>query len=332
MFFTNDITHALITIYGDPAGRMEKRVAAALDNRDYKILTPGDETTLCAAAENSVITIVGVHGHQDPHLRLGRVIRESRGAAGILIALCLTEDTMHPMAVMAQGFDACLQFEHTADPAFKSFLLQAIATGNRHLNSLIQEAEYRRVCDALSCAPASMIIFDPDKRVIFISDHYYRAYPRIAPRLIRGLSVYDAYDLMAREEGLQPDDLRYERLQKFWHNLEGSIEFTLDNGTTYRLKAAQLPSRGGTVVVGQNITDYHYREHLVERQLQETRTHLSQIEKDLKGNSHMVRMLAKELRAHLQRAEQVRGRKTGLEFSALEELINTIEQTFSEKH
>ena len=96
-------------------------------------------------------------------------------------------------------------------------------------------------------------MFDTDKRAVFVSDHYFRAYPRIAPRLIRGLRVYDAFEMMAKEENMDEDDARYARLRHFWHNMSGNVEFTLDDGKSYRLKAVDLPNKRGTVITGQRI-------------------------------------------------------------------------------
>ena len=324
MFFTDSTDYALITIFGDHGQAIEKTIGSALDRRNYKILTPADTDTLLAAAQNSALTIIGVSGPADPHLLQARRIKDHRSAACIILGVDHGQADLPPIQALSRGFDAYLGMDDLHDPAFKTYLTQALAEGSRRVNSLVQDVEFRRMCDALSCAPASMMIFDPDKRVIFISDHYYRAYPRIAPRLVRGLSVYDAFDLMAREEGLAPDDIRYERLQAFWHNMEGSIEFTLDNGTSYRMKAARLPSRGGTVVVGQNITDYHFRENMIVRQLDETKAQLAQIESDLQDNSHTMKALAQELRAHIRQGEE----NDSKEISTLEDLINAIEESF----
>ena len=127
-----------------------------------------------------------------------------------------------------------------------------------------------------------MIIFDVDKRAVFISDHYFRAYPRIAGRLVRGLSVYDAFDMMAREEGLQQEDPLYEKLQRFWYNLNDSIEFRLETGVSYRLKAVQLPSRRGTVLMGQNISGYVDKRSSLEDQATKLREELDKISGEIK--------------------------------------------------
>ena len=164
-----------------------------------------------------------------------------------------------PMKVMGQGFDACVSKEDTHFIEFKQYLSSKISTGAMRLSGMIKEEEFRRLNDALSISPTSMIIFDADKRAVFVSDHYFRAYPKSAPRLIRGLRVYDAFDMMITEEGISTEDPRYEPIRHFWYNLAGSVEFTLDDGTTYRMKAFHLPSGRGTVVTGQNVSAYQFK-------------------------------------------------------------------------
>ena len=219
---------------------------------------------------------------QDPNLHVARMLKENRLVACDVIAFCWKDFDAERIHVLSQGFDFCVTSREANIPDFKKFLYQKIVTGGRRLSGLILEEEYRRVCDALSSAPASMIIFDVDKRAVFISDHYFRAYPRIAGRLVRGLSVYDAFDMMAREEGLQQEDPLYEKLQRFWYNLNDSIEFRLETGVSYRLKAVQLPSRRGTVLMGQNISGYVDKRSSLEDQATKLREELDKISGEIK--------------------------------------------------
>lgn len=257
MFLENRPEHALITIYGDTSSQdISRAVTLYLPERDIRILSPTDEETLVQASQNSVVIFVGISGADDPNLRIARKLQDHRLVVADIIAFCTDSHDLTAMQVMGHGFDGCITLEDTSLVEFKKYIAAKINKGARRLSGLIQEEEFRRLNDALSIAPISMIIFDADKRAVFVSDHYYRAYPKSAPRLIRGLRVYDAFEMMVREEGLEPNDERYEQIKQFWYNLDGKIEFTLDNGVSYRLKAIQLPSNRGTVIIGQNITEY----------------------------------------------------------------------------
>ena len=276
MPYSDKNEHGLITIYGDTEEEtISKAIWSCIPDRDIRILKPQDKETLEQAAQNSALVIIRIESETDPNFVLSRALQESRLVVADIIAVCPDNFKMPNVEVMGKGFDLCLRDKEMFSEAFKKFMRHKVATGSRRLAGLISEEEYRRVCDALSNAPASMIVFDADKRAVFVSDHYFRAYPKIAPRLIRGLSVYDSFAMMMKEEGIPDEDPRYEKLQKFWHNLEGSIEFTLDNGRTYRLKAVRLPAQRGTVVTGQNISDYQKRAKELEKQVEKLEQQLA---------------------------------------------------------
>ncbi len=257
MIYKSAQDYSLITIYGDSDdGFIAKSIQSVILDRDLRILTPGEKNTLMQAASNSSLVLIAIESDIDPALKLAADLRADRSIAADIVACCSNNVNLKPIEIMAKGFSCCMNKETTKSKHYKKYLTHKINAGNRRLSSVIQEEEYRRMSDALSCAPASMIIFDANKRAVFVSDHYYRAYPKIATRLIRGLSVYDAFELMMKEEGIPVGDERHAQLQKFWHNLEGRIEFKLDSGTVYSLKAVPLPNNRGTVVVGQNVTMY----------------------------------------------------------------------------
>jgi hypothetical protein len=205
--------------------------------------------------------------------------------------------------------------------------LQILSRGARRLEAQIQEEEYRRICDALSNAPASMIVFDGDKRAVFVSDHYFRAYPKIAPRLIRGLSVYDTFDMMMREEGITREDSRYLDLRNFWHNLEGSIEFVLDNGTYYRLKAVKLPNHRGTVVTGQSISDTQRKHVKMEEKSSHLSNQLKMAMQDHEARLTLIRALPRELDGAV---KHVRDNLNKLQVLLISTNNPTIERSFRE--
>lgn len=254
--------HALISVYGDDDKKtIAKALAVYLPEREIRILEPQDEQTLEVASHNSVLIFIGIHKADDQNLELGRKLLNNPAVAGDVIAFNHGVKDMEAIDMLSKGFDGYASKSDIEKISFKQYLACRISKGSRRLESMIQEDEYKRLNDALSIAPVSMIIFDSDKRAVFVSDHYFRAYPKIAPRMIRGLRVYDAFEMMAREEGLNENDDRYPAIRQFWHSLSGSIDFTLDNGTSYRLKAISLPNKRGTLVMGQNISSYVAEKH-----------------------------------------------------------------------
>jgi hypothetical protein len=268
--------YAMVTVYGDDAEHsMSKGLKSGFSDKDIKLLTPGNPETLEQAAQNSVLVFIGISSGDDPNLALGGALRENRLIVSDIVAFCMAETGLSRIQLLSRGFDFVINKPDVKDPAFSKFMQNKITSGNRRLSGLVLEEEYRRVCDTLSNAPASMIVFDSDKRAVFVSDHYFRAYPRIADRLVRGISVYDAFELMAREEGLDPKDPLYEKLQRFWYNLEGSFEFTLDRGPSYRLKAVKLPNRRGILVMAQNVSGYQHRNEQMEHKIEALRQEIT---------------------------------------------------------
>jgi hypothetical protein len=283
MFLLNKIDHALITVYGDsPDQQIAGLVSACIPTRDMRVLTPKTPEILLQAAQNSVVTIIGLEKHDDSILHILQALRENRLVSCDIVACGLGDFKMNPMELLSAGFDSYIDVHSAEIKHLRKFLMHKAMTGTRRLTGMILEEEYRRVCDALSSAPASIMIFDSDKRTVFISDHYFRAYPKIAARLVRGLSVYDAFDMMAREEGLTPEHGIYEKLQRFWYNLEGSVEFQLKD-IFYRVKAVQLPSRRGTVVMAQNISGYETARYALEQQASKLQAEIEAMSKKLIG-------------------------------------------------
>lgn len=266
MFSLGKAENALVTVYGDtPDKRLESLISSCIPDRELRILTPKSRENLVQGAQNSVLTFVCISGSQDPNLELGAALKDNRLVVSDIVAFCPDSNFFDPLVILSKGFDLVITPAMTAQPEFKKILIQKILIGHRRLSGLILEEEYRRVCDALANAPASMIIFDTDKRAVFISDHYFRAYPRIAARLVRGLTAYDAFEMMAEEEGLTAHDPLYEKLQDYWYNLKGSIEFTIRD-ITFRLKTFDLPNRRGTLLMAQNITGYEKKINLLGKQ------------------------------------------------------------------
>lgn len=257
MTFSGSTEHALITVYGDNAARdLSRAVNLYLTDRDIRVLTPDDPETLETGAQHSVLVCIAIYSKNDPNISLGRRIQDNPSISADVIAFYMGTEPVKQIDILSRGFDSFIVKEDIGGTEFNKYLMMQIDKGSRRLARQIKEEQYRRLSDALSIAPVSLIVFDKDKKAVFVSDHYYRAYPKIAPRLTRGLRVYDVFQMMADEEGLKPEDERYEKIQQFWYNLNGRVEFTLDDGRSYRLAAEKLPGGQGTVVTGQNITGY----------------------------------------------------------------------------
>lgn len=250
-------THHMLTIYNDPADQsFSEMISEILPEKDMRILLPKDESALLQAAQNSSLVIIILQNEKDYDVNLAKRLKDDRMVVADILAVMQSEDREALFSILSKGYDGSFTISQCEDPLFKKILKRRMAQGSKRLAGFILEEEYRRFSDALSCAPTSVMVFDREKRIVFVSEHYYRAYPVSAPRLIRGISVYEAFEMMSKEEKISENDPRYDEIRSFWYNLSGDVEFTLDNGISYRLKATMLPNDRGTIVTAQNITEY----------------------------------------------------------------------------
>lgn len=250
--------HSNIAIYGDDEFEtFSKNIGDALKQEDIRICLPDTLDTLLEASQNCALILICLDTIGDSYLHLAQRIRADHRSACEIVAVARSDN--HPAlnaSLLLMDYDMFIALSDFTSEDLSKILLKRISYGSQKLSKSIQEEEYRRFRDALSCAPASVMVFDEDKRIVFVSDHYFRVYPKSAPRLIRGMSVFEAFDMMSQEEKLEQGGPLFLRLKSFWHNLDGEIEFTLDNGMSYRLTAVRLPNQSGAIVTGQNISPY----------------------------------------------------------------------------
>lgn len=261
--------HHLITVYGDWDDEIvQKTVSRLIPEKDTRILCPTDEEALAQAARNSSLILVCVDDAAHKNARLARFLKEERTVFADVIAILRKGSIEDVMKMQAKRFSVCVPLDLVDSHDFEKTIKNRLKEGGKRLSSMLVEEEFRQFSEALSNAPISIIVFDQDKRIVFVSEHYYRAYPKSAQRLIRGLSVFEAFEMMSSEEELlsnDPEDL--ETLKRFWYSLSGDVEFTLKNQQSYHIRAVPLSSGRGTIVTTHNITPYVERSRSLEKMI-----------------------------------------------------------------
>ncbi len=252
------IEHANITVYEDPqAQTLSKALKGILNDQAYKIFLPGDIKTLKESAKNSGLVLINLDELSPSEMNIAHKLREDRMVVCDLGAV--TSDGSHAAFgsnLYLQNFDFYLSMADFSETEIKKIITNRLDLGSERLKQLIQDEEYRRFKEALSSAPISLMVFDGEKRIVFVSEHYFRVYPKSAPRLCRGLSVVEAFDMMSKEERIDQKSELYAKLRNFWYGLNGDIEFTLDSGVSYRISAVPLSNNSGTIVTAVNISNY----------------------------------------------------------------------------
>ncbi len=249
--------HHLITLYGDKAiGAVTGIISAMLPDKNSRILTPEHEDGLLQAARNSSLIIIVLDNINDHNITLVRNLKNDRYVVADVLAVVLSNDEDHIFECLTRGFDMAFSLNNCRDGAFRGILKQRLNTGGRRMQSFVLEQEYARINAALSSAPISLIVVDHEKRIVFISEHYFRAYPKSASSIARGMTIHDAFELIMKEELVDTESVLYTKLQRFWFNLNGVLEFSFDDGVSYRLEAVNLPGNQGTLVSSQNITSF----------------------------------------------------------------------------
>lgn len=200
---------------------------------------------------------------------------------------------------LKEGFDYSFCVEDFKDSDFKHVLLKRIARAKQNLQKRTHESEYQKFKAFLSASKDAFIIFDNNKKLFFVSEHYKRAYPKNGHKLLKGLHVEEAYNLLSQENGVFPGDALYEEMKSFWHSLEGQAEFTLQNGLSMRMTASRLPDNQGTIISTTNITDYLDDKKKLETQSKKLKKALKKEKEASEVQKQFIRMISHEFKTPL---------------------------------
>lgn len=220
---------------------------------------------LCKEASDAILVIVAVRNSADWACAIPEKLSLDRDVVCSVLGIALECDLEERLRIMARGFDAVFDEDTLNSGEFKKIFANKIAKGFIRLRNRVQVAEYSRLQAALSAGAEAYIVFDGEKKLAFVSDHYRKAYPLSAGRLVRGLDVLDAFEMLCIEEGVTKGDERYEAMRRFWGSLEGQSEYTMNDGRICRVKARRLPDGQGTIVTTSDITNYKYQQKELER-------------------------------------------------------------------
>jgi signal transduction histidine kinase len=258
----------LITIFGDDEGRkLTKLIWGLIPGYDVIVNTSQSIEELKADAYHSAIVFIVVQDNLDKNVKIAEDLSNEKGVVADIVAVTPEPDIRNRLHILSAKFDAIYNLEILDTQDFRKIFLHKLKKGIMRLNTRLQEDEYETFLGFLSVSADAFIVFDKQKRIFYVSNHYIELYPNSIEHFIRGTPVQKVFEAVTQEMGVSPEDPEYQHAIDFWTRLSGEHEFKLDNGSHFRMTAVALPNKQGTIVSTTNITTYKNQERaLAEKQ------------------------------------------------------------------
>lgn len=259
-----------ISILGDGEDRqLSKIIWEMIPGYDVRVSNINSPEDLLREAYNSAIVFVVVKDHLDENVKIAEDLSKINGVVADIIAITPEQDIRHRLHILSAKFDAIYNLEILKTEDFQKIFLHKLKKGIMRLTARVQEDEYQTFLGFLSVSADAFIVFNKQKRIFYVSDHYLSLYPKSASQFERGTPVQKVFEAVTAEMGVEEGDPRYLQSLAFWTRLSGQHEFVLDNGTHLRMTAVDLPGDQGTIVSTTNITTYKNQEQaLAEKQVE----------------------------------------------------------------
>ena len=289
-----------IVVFKDEDKVYSKAIWALLSAKNVQIKEAQDLNQLKSLATNAILIIVPLQTNEDSQPHLPDIKQENpRIVCDILAFLPEQTASEDRMAVLAEGYDGVFNQNFIDYPVFKKLITQRLDKGMISLRNRRQQEEYKRFKSALSASPDAFIVLDEDNKLFFVSEHYKKAYPKNRDKLVRGLDINAAYDILSAEQEVFPGDPRYNAMKQFWLDPKGSIEFSTSNGRTWRLTAQPLSDGQGTIVTTTDITSYLQQKKQLEIQAEALSEALEKEQEASAVQKQFVNMVSHEFRTPL---------------------------------
>lgn len=289
-----------ISIYGDTGEyELTKLIWELIPGLDVMISTPQTTMELFEEAYDSAIVFVVVNEASDENLYIAEKLSQINGVVADVVAITKEPDIRKRLHILSAKYDAIYNLEILQSEDFRQIFYHKLKKGVMRLNSRLQEDEYNAFLGFLSVSADAFIVFDRQKRIFYVSQHYLRLYPKSGDLFVRGTPVQKVFDAIAGEMGVGQHDPRYQAALDFWVRLEGQFEFRLDNGTYLRMTAVDLPHGQGTIVSTTNITAYKRQEQELARQQAELTRALEAEQEASTLQKQFISMVSHEFRTPL---------------------------------
>ncbi len=287
-----------VTVYGEgeKAQELSKLLYALIPGQQVRFVTPATREDLLTEVYHSAIVFIMVNDPSDANISLARELSEMPGVVADIIAITPVQEIRQRLHMLTYDFDNIFNWEIMATEDFRYIFEHKLKKGIMRLQARIQEDEYKSFQGFLSVSPDAFIIFDKNKRILFVSDHYHKLYRNSAEVLVRGTPVGQMFEAAARESGVSADDPRYKEAKKFWMNLEGQFEFHYSPTKVLRITAVPMPSGEGTIVTTTDISLYKKQERALAEKQEELQAALHNEQEASSLQKQFISMVSHEFR------------------------------------
>jgi signal transduction histidine kinase len=251
----------LITVYGDDEERsLTKLIWAYIPGYDVRISNPLTQSDLCKEAYGSAVVFIVVKDKLDENVKIAEILSQTKGVVADIVAITPEPDIRERLHILSSKFDAIYNLSILGTEEFKKIFLHKLKKGIMRLNARLQEDEYEVFLGFLSVSADAFIVFDRQRRIFYVSQHFLKLYPDSSEFFVRGTPVHKVFEATTSEMHVEQDNDDYNETRAFWERLSGQHELMLDNGTHLRMTAVELPNGQGTIVSTTNVTAYKNQE------------------------------------------------------------------------
>lgn len=259
----------IITIYGDDEERrLTKLIWTYIPGYDVRVSNPATEDDLHKEAYGSAVVFIVVKDQFDENVKIAEILSQTKGVVADIIAITPEQDIRQRLHILSAKFDSIYNLSILDSEEFKKIFLHKLKKGIMRLNARLQEDEYETFLGFLSVSADAFIVFDRQRRIFYVSQHYLTLYPASAEYFVRGTPVQKVFEAITSEMDVDERSESYLETRAFWEKLSGQHELMLDNGTHLRITAVELPNGQGTIVSTTDVTTYKNQENaLAEKQM-----------------------------------------------------------------
>lgn len=290
---------ALIVHDTVPECPLGKSMWALLAGHEIRFIYTKSREELLREAPGASLIILSANTPGDESCQMARSLSAGRGITADLVGFTPDASIGERIKFLTYGFDYAFNHEFMKHPDFRQVVLDKLQRGTRRFENRAQDEEYQRFRASLSATPDAFMVLDESNRIFFVSHHYKRAYPLSAHKLVRGLDIKDAFDMLSHEQGLFPDDPRYPVLKHFWEKPEGAQEFETADGRVWRVKASKLDEGQGTIITTTDLTLYMKQKAELEQASSELKAALKNEKEASALQKQFIDMVSHEFRTPL---------------------------------